>query len=577
MGSSAGEARCRFDGTATVNLRRTWVTLLLAFMCTLAFPRAAQAEPYELFARLRLKGDPKEVIDLPVAQGVVIPRGAEDYTLDGIYFKPKADDVSKTSLARIGWIDFVIERHQVKSITKRVQAPLDKEIRLAAMEELSQPQSVENLTIQVHAFLKSEVLCTEEINYRRANFDKSMKDAAKTFRTYLPAAKGGGAAEGELTDEQMRAAAILSAYPLRSGPSLLVYSFCKEARDVVDWKLVAGKNGKESTETEATAAREDQKNTLAALLLPFIKKEWNVDNLDRRSSEEGKREYVGTVDTYRVSFAKELAEELDMFPGRLSETEETKPLGEIVDQESQLYLALRANFCKHPVIACGDLISRHLVVTAEGKDQNGAQVKHTPALKTQGDRAEIKLDLREFLGEKVTLSVYMKIGDKQVLIKHRSVRVENLGFVTSFPVVSEVVSFYKSSQDEAWNPQDIEYSSSLPISWAYNVNGSDGRHVAITLPFMMGINPAAAPRLSNYFRIYVHMSAILPLAQEANSGTDSDSNPPAKDEGKPQLSFGAGISTLRAICFGWGVTTGTGSHFFMLGLSPPDLAKLDQL
>ena len=93
------------------------------------------------------------------------------------------------------------------------------------------------------------------------------------------------------------------------------------------------------------------------------------------------------------------------------------------------------DFCTHAGIACADILQRHIKVTLDGNDSNGKPIKKEVGLRDVGTAATLDVALAEFLGQTVTLTMWYrhpKTSD-EIPWKTISVKVENLGLVTSFP------------------------------------------------------------------------------------------------------------------------------------------------
>jgi hypothetical protein len=187
------------------------------------------------------------------------------------------------------------------------------------------------------------------------------------------------------------------------------------------------------------------------------------------------------------------------------------------------------------------------------------------------EKCKLLLDanLTDYLDSTVTLSVEYDLPAPTVLsgknaesdnsslvVYTTSFDVRHLGLITSFPVVSEVVSaFQKGTKD------DIMAVSSIPLSYAIKLSGnSAGHHVAVSIPWKLGYNPRWAPDLARYLSVYLAASAIF----SDDKTTD------------PEWGLGVGVNLAEVGFISWSATT-SGDRYVLLGLDVKDIAGLWKL
>jgi len=164
------------------------------------------------------------------------------------------------------------------------------------------------------------------------------------------------------------------------------------------------------------------------------------------------------------------------------------------------------------------------------------------------------------VGEPVTITILQKIGSATVEIVKRRTVVQDLGLITTFPVVTDVVSAISKNPKTV---KDLTSQSSVPISWAIDLANGRRSMAAITFPWMMGWNSRGAPELAKYLKFYPHISLVVPLSTSNNSAT-------------PIVAVGGGIAVASAFTFSLGatVTEDTSHALLLIGISVTDIAKV---
>jgi hypothetical protein len=240
---------------------------------------------------------------------------------------------------------------------------------------------------------------------------------------------------------------------------------------------------------------------------------------------------------------------------RLQVQEDSTPIeDDVVDQVSTLHLKyIEPNFPRN----MNDLFSRLRVkMLYSDRDDNTETVELKLALNSASSQA-LDGKLKDYLHKRVIVRVFWVINDQEYLVhESREFSIENLGFIMSAPILSEIYTVYKNV-----NPADVEATSNIPVSWAWNVSDNTGKQVAITFPWMMSYNPRAAPQLADVFSIYAHASVVLPLNGDVVK--------------KPGVAIGVGARVARSFFFAYGkeVVRDDDPSYLFIGLDIPELAK----
>ena len=596
-----------------MNLRSLRPSLLvLAFAVVLTAASPAFAEPYDLFARYSLREgvdnkDGKErQFDILLGPDTVLPRAGLDYALTSIFLRMRTDDISNSTRSNFKRLDFQLVCDECKEKDELVRVNpgfidikpgskyADKDILFPV--QINSESAAQHLSLLVRSKLSDSYLCAQEQEFRTAtgtrkdpvlselaklvianpadDARRKCADSVDANKTVPKDQKAAAKALCGLTDSQVFAVAFLSKNPVQldEDPKRpLVYTFCKEVAKEIDWTLVVKRNGSDTDDDKYAEriknSRARQKEQLSRRLEAFLK-ERGFDNV-RVGDDEG----VEITARHSFTIVKELGAELSFFE---STNSETRRLGRVVAQGSQLELRATdpRKFCHTATRDCATIISDALQVSLEGKDTKGNDVKKVLKLTAKsGPEWLIDIALADHLYKSVALRLHFKTGKKLIELRAETFTVEDIGLVTSVPIISELVTVFKSP-DGAANWKDSSIKSSIPISWAFNTTCKEGRHVAITFPWMIGYNPRWAPRLSDTFKVFPHASVVFPTDDEAGTKPGRDAcGTKVAGAGEPQLALGAGVSLVNTFTLSWGLST-IGQSYLLLGLSIPDLINL---
>lgn len=562
-----------------------------AGLAALLFATSASASPYVFEARYAPKGTDQKAVVYPLERADVVPSDVASHSFDGIFFRTRSDDASKEALANLRNFVFRI-RHVDDSHLDASHGSfnaLDPDAAKGAI--VVSPQKLVNgsvhvIDIEVRAKPSAAYLCSQEIEVRHAlnmqdkDWDKTVwvnvldqvkqeeakespAPAAKPAPVKKVAAPATKTIEApNLTPKQLDMLALLVAHAIKDDDvGTVLYSFCStKESNLIDWEAV-GKAMK--PQKEAKVAKELHKYAIVKLLLPHLKKVHGEDAAYGKDTPEANENIYFHYDQ-TVSIMHNLASKL-----WLAESGERGGLGKVVDQASSIRVGLKGDSCKAMGALCPDKIMGHLTFDVESPDTNGNQVKKITKLLPDGDAFKLDVALRDLLYKGIKINTRFKLGADELAIRTDQTTVETLGLVSSFPLVSEVLTLAKGRTSVSGRDTDIK--SSIPLSWAYNASGDDGRHAAITLPWLIGYNPRSAPRLADTVRLFPHMSLVFPLDKAASGGATRDS---AAAEGTPQLVVGGGALLVNTFSLAWGMAVDTGAQYTLIGLNVPGLVEI---
>lgn len=344
-----------------------------------------------------------------------------------------------------------------------------------------------------------------------------------------------------------------------SGTEIL-YSFC--SRDCVNWAGIA----KDETSprrfglgrfTDAAGLEAAHRDALVALLLKkgtTLSRAKGVEyaSVSEPGAPSDPRASKSVVVSDGLSFSVlrtgnlfELTEEQDAIrPG----------ITTVLDQGSRVALRARNSSEK----TCPDVQRAGFVYRLQRDDDKAPVTAKTKF--RDGCAIVLEVNLKEYLDKDVTLSVaYPFPGDPDpVPVFLTRFRVANLGVITTFPVISEIVSAARGTSLD-----DIEASSSIPMSFTLRFregsSGFDPGPVGITFPWRIGYNPRSEPDLARYFGLFAHVSLLF----EKNE----------MDEVSPVVAVGAGVYAFQAFHFALAVTR-QGDRYLLVGVDIQDIVKL---
>ena len=612
----------RGSGLARILKNRIWrgIAAAAASVVGVTLSPASMAGPYALVAEYvpaATAGKDAKSFEIIVDDDDVIPQHTLTHELGKVSIRLKDDDVSKSALANL--------RNFVVLVNPRVDQPgsapdpdggeifrldaLSAEAKAGKMvvggSTLGADQFVHRVQIRTRSKFSPTYLCAQELDLRKAK-GKEEKDWANKISPLLkpaksaapPAggtpgpAKGGGGANapnsngqgaksvdlGKADPTQLEALSLFSKRGLTDGDgNAILYSFCSDIADQVDWEQVSKKGpssrpAADDTRSDAERARARHKHELSEKLRDwFASPQGGGTAVQVAADRPGQSENIFVSAQHQFTIAKHIRAQISFHEREL---ETATPLGRHVEQDSAILLR-----CTGDHATCHDLVGKHVAVIVDGTDTKGNAVKKTVELESDGDGWRLKLSLRDFLYKDISLTTIYRLKDKELELRRDVVGIENFGLVTSFPVVSELVSLASASRQNPINPKDLEFKSTIPLSWAFNIDAQDGKHLAITLPWMIGYNPRIMPRLADIFRVFPHASIVLPVSSDA-SGAASRTTPGNgtstgnASTGNAQLAFGVGVSLVNTFSIAWGMTVDTGANYALLGISVPDLVSL---
>jgi hypothetical protein len=541
---------------------RLWLT-------TLAAATAAPAEPFHLYAQYERRANadaklPKE-LKVQVSTTDTVIADSPDYSFSGIFIAPKSDDLSKQTLSIIRNFVFM-EGGRVLDVRPPGDA-LDAPKLLVGPNDLKAAAVVSQHPIEVRWKLKPDYLCRMELELREGQI---------TGQQEPPSAKAIDVAERLLKpprssseDEKSRRrfAATIFAQSFgkqTSPPSYTAYSFCPSLSSAVDWDKISHTAVNPEKKTPK-AMEDDARSLLVKKLLPVLKDKGGLagvsSDFDLRDAPDAQDRPSNVFIATKLHFA--IVKRPDAL-FRFTESkmwcpngEERCPIHDVVDQSSTIALEMNKIPGASEDTANVALIDR-LNVFVSYKDGSGNPVKKKVSV---GDDGTLAFSLGDELNQDIQMTAELPLtpidgSDPAAMLVVRSdkVTVRSIGFSATVPLFSELFTIAKQNPV---NLSDEQSQSSIPISWAYDFSKNRGKHVAITFPGMISINPRSAPTLSKTIRFYVHGSLILPTAGDA---------------GDAKLGFGVGTYLFESVAFAWAIDT-DGHHYSMLGLNIPEAVK----
>jgi hypothetical protein len=561
-------------------------------VCTAA--STASAYPYELYAKytpLQSGGAPLVVKIGAGSAKELVPGDPTNAKFNGIYLKPKSDDLAKMELERLQSILLDVYTGKDHSRPAHIIVSAD-ELKSGAEKLVLAPTtfgaSVGEIRIEVRPKFTQDFLCQEELALRDAKGAPAvLKAAPEPPKT--PTAKGGKVAPAAqataVSDSIILESAnlavlglvtkdskdsekqdVLYAYTTLFSRALkskrgepLVYSFCRRAYDRIDWAAVASAGAKENVTdvAAADAAHARHKDGLANLIVDSLNASGAASDV-RLEKHDGDR--LPNVYAYLEHNVAVLMDTSDLVLEEVGNGQAI-PLPTIVDDDSQVVLNVqpKSHFCA-AVAGCNTVFGSKLKVLMTYVDKDKKVVETTGSLTSNGNGWVVAPDLTKYLKQKLSFTIYYAAdGDSrlELLGNNYYAQVENLGLVMSAPLVSDIMAAAKAN-----GPSDVKLQSSVPVSWAINLSHSELAHAAITFPWMLGFNTRSAPRLADYLKIFPAASVIFPLESDTKLKVT-------------RLAFGGGIALANAFTFSGAATVeGTPEAFFLIGVSVPDLVKL---
>lgn len=550
-------------------------------------PAPSDFGPVSLRARYRLGATGPAGATLTLAERDTIPRVARTSTEAG------ADDVRLLDVAlhlneaRLnGLAAGTVERFRIltylgarggRQLDSR-EIPLDQLAKedqsiLPVTDDLGVGLPTIPLTVVIRAELSKELLCAFESSLRltKGTPRAAFRSAAGTAPTLNALSKPGGVAPADLP------AKVLAVPGPAGDPVELLFSFCGSGQ--VDWERAA---------REPLFALGDGALTGHALsdlhkkrLVDLLRKEKLLspfehgglaihterpDPADREDrAHERTRVFVESTMSFSVVPTPH--------PFLFSESGPSAPADGGKGLQDERLMDQRSRVEVREASGCPDWGAPLTFRVRRLSDGSAPQLAK---LGGAGCEGLLDVDMKRYLGDAVEVTaVYEFPADRfdpparrtVVLAAASGVQVANLGLITTFPIVSELIS-----AANAKSTKDITSTSSIPISWVFGLAGNrPGDTVAVTFPWKLSYNSRRVSDLARYFAVYPHVSVLFPLA----TGDSSASRP-----GGAKLAVGLGVSVAQVFDFAWAVRPGAAAsvpaHYLLVGVSIPDIVKLLQ-
>jgi hypothetical protein len=555
-----------------------WALVCLAMTLVVTVAPSALAEPYTIFARYVSPDASATTLATIAVDGndTLFPANPVAASFDGLFIKTKTDELSKLEISRLERIDVTVKFARSSQKEYSITAA---ELSNGIAKQIASPSEVQGdgpattVTIEVRPKFTDVYLCHVEDEIRAASGKpvivapipakagpKKLVEVSGVAPSNWAALQHDDKVAGD-TDRNIDAYAILFSRGLTDSAGVpVVFTFCKAQHDQIDWYAVAsiGQATRVTTETARDKAHADHKKVIADKVIGALRTSGGVPSAhpEKRGADERDNVYALTTHTVTalLSVSDLTLEEFGTHP--------PNTLPAVVDKRSQIVLRVAGStFCSH-IPNCNTVIAHDLGVSVASTDKDGKTTSVEGNLTATGGGWIVLPDLSKYLGQTVSFTIYFKAGESAkiaLLGNQYSAQVENLGIVTSFPVVSDVVA---AATKNPANPSDVTTQSSIPVSWAISLSHADPAQAAVTFPWMIGWNTRYAPRLNDIVKLFPHVSVIFPLKTDTTIRV-------------PRVGFGFGIALVNAFTFSLAVTVqGTPQSFFMVGLSAPDLGKM---
>jgi len=515
----------------------------------------AKAEPYDIVARYQIvsdKGSDTTDVSLLNSSTKALPIRALNGAFQGIFIKGPKDVLSRTLLGETDIVVIKISAPNNSLIvppiqfnTSVLQSGEKAEKGLLVPEQLAGNQA-QALTIQVNLHYTDDHLCERELQYRLdKGEDRTQSEKPPQLRE-LSEEDAKKRATETLSGKKYDAYAwfLLVKHALVADDGKVIYeTFCSKAHPEIDEEHLRFR-GKVGADAHAL-----YKDAFVSKLQDVLKLDDNTVYEKLRSSELRPNIYARSEYVAPVLF--------DNSAFDFKEVDESGPrdLGTVLDKNSTLNVGIIA---ATEIPNCPQVIGS--AWSARLDYENDKKTTETASLVPEGRYWRIDSKFADHVGEPVTITILQKVGSAIIEIVKRRTVVQDLGLITTFPVVTDVLSAISKNPKTV---KDLTSQSSIPVSWAIDLANGDRSMAAITFPWMLGWNSRGAPELAKYLKIYPHVSIVVPLSQSNNTAT-------------PIVAVGGGIAVASAFTFSLGatVTEDTSHALLLIGISVTDIAKV---
>lgn len=537
------------------------ILVTVALVVATLLPSFATAAPYDLVAIYAKDKSQKEVSidDLKTSpdDNVVIPNAftADDgtYHLTSIEERLDLDDVDHVDKSYLlpMWRFSVYQATDTNTFPEE-GVPLDAKTtkKTWSLTDIQASHSTSDAVTTVRFMTRGsfspEFMCGRETVYREQHgkaLDAVEKDAGAAGRDTPTASiaavyrSGSGAAPKKF---------------ILSGNHIILYSFCDAllTGDSVDWAEATKHTYFQVGGGSADELREAHHRRLAELLFG--------DDFDRNGLKLAKVTKPGTGTNVVIEGVQSFSI-MDLSAFALIERDNQKSgtgesVGKVIDRNS----TLEVDFSRlHN--QCGFAVSApySLVITTTDDNKNPITIK-SPVNVSTPCRPELNVKWSDYLGKEIRVQLLYQLpglGGKVLVSQSPSFTVRELGLITTFPIVSEVVSLATST-----NPKSLNATSSIPISWTMKLNGQGGfsaAYTAVTFPWKLSYNFREAPEFAKYFAIYPHISIVVPA-----------------DGKNPTYAVGGGVSLAQFFNFAYGFHPIDHVSYLFIGVGIQDIVKV---
>jgi hypothetical protein len=536
-------------------LRSTFFAVVVAVVL---LGRHASAIPYEIVAKYSARNRDQKVepISVRVAPGAdddierVIPVSLVNGKFDGIYLRsPDNAAAELEQLDRIT-VDVLVGPPGNQKLVASPTVAIDKlkgaprkEWLLADARTIGAPHAAQ-VTFRTYLHFNGDYVCDHE---RRLRLEKGKTPTTAFNPAWVKK-------DTAFIRWHLWEAALFD--PL-DRPAL--YSFCKEVRDNLNWPAIAA-----SARAQVSDVWPASKQVVSSQVVAAMRAATQRATIETKQLAGDTLPHIYDVLQHDITII-DAANRLQIAEPDQTETIQ-KSLRASVDSGAKLFVHSannREDICED-VVNCQQVVADSFLAILQFQDPDNEETKTTEVarLSAKGGRWDIlHSDLEPHLGERLVVRIVFEAGQNELtIVESIPTSVEDLGLITSFPVVSEIASMAESKPKSI---RDFEAKSSVPVSVAIQLGERNVTYGAVTFPWMIGYNPRAAPRLAKIVKGFAHVSLLAPI-EEQDDG-----------EAELRLAVGAGVAVFGVFTFGVAVTPQKhGDAFFLAGVSAPDLASM---
>ncbi len=186
---------------------------------------------------------------------------------------------------------------------------------------------------------------------------------------------------------------------------------------------------------------------------------------------------------------------------------EAKPtdLGSVIDASSRIRVTVGGAESEHSSVLPTFLSKTHKVsITREAKGSDKTKVVVEQLRTLSPNSGVFDVDLNQFLNDRIEIKYIYTLGGKEFVLYRTSTTVRRLGFVVTFPAISEL-----RGASKGYNAIDPEARSRIPVVAGYSLTTQKFDTLGFILPATIAFAPDTQPELAELMQLQIQFAYLF--------------------------------------------------------------------